>query len=144
MGLGVAAIQNILELNNLGYFKNLKNVVEIGSQELHLTKADLEELFKIAGLNNNLIEDFPNVKNWPFSPRCPSKHLYKALGIENYQCIDVKVSSFRYDLGLNFAFYQTPCSPINCMGRERIQACFCNKVQSAPAPEVHDLQGFQQ
>ncbi len=89
MGLGVAAIQNILELNNLGYFKNLKNVVEIGSQELHLTKADLEELFKIAGLNNNLIEDFPNVKNWPFSPRCPSKHLYKALGIENYQCIDV-------------------------------------------------------
>jgi len=43
MGLGVGAVQNILELNNLGYFKNSKNVIEIGSQNLHLNIADLKE-----------------------------------------------------------------------------------------------------
>ena len=40
MGIGIAAIQNILELNNLGYFKNKNFVLEIGSQELHLKYAD--------------------------------------------------------------------------------------------------------
>ena len=36
MGLGIGAVQNILELNNLGYFKNSNNTIEIGSQNLHL------------------------------------------------------------------------------------------------------------
>ena len=35
MGLGMAAIQNTLELYNLGYLKDSKSVMEIGSQEIH-------------------------------------------------------------------------------------------------------------
>tara|TARA_B100000700_G_C14872554_1_gene774106 strand:+ start:87 stop:1028 length:942 start_codon:yes stop_codon:yes gene_type:complete len=89
MGLSLANIQNILELKNLGYFKNSNSVIEIGSQELHINMLDLKELFEIAGLDKNLIDTFPNVKNWPFSPRCSSKHLYKALGINNYESIDI-------------------------------------------------------
>ena len=49
MGLGLAAVQNTLELHNLGYLKNSKNVFEIGSQELHLNKEDLKQLFDNAG-----------------------------------------------------------------------------------------------
>ena len=45
MGLGIAAVQNTLELHNLGYFKNSKSVLEIGSQELQLKKEDLKQLF---------------------------------------------------------------------------------------------------
>ena len=56
MGLSLANIQNILELKNLGYFKNSNSVIEIGSQELHINMLDLKELFEIAGLDKNLIE----------------------------------------------------------------------------------------
>ena len=41
MGLGIAAVQNTLELYNLGYLKNSKSIIEIGSQKLHLKKEDL-------------------------------------------------------------------------------------------------------
>ena len=43
MGLSLANIQNILELKNLGYFKNSNSVIEIGSQELHINMLDLKE-----------------------------------------------------------------------------------------------------
>jgi len=89
MGLGVGAVQNILELNNLGYFKNSKNVIEIGSQNLHLNIADLKDLYEIVGLDNNVEETHPDVKNWPFSPKCQSKYFWKAIGINDYECIDV-------------------------------------------------------
>jgi hypothetical protein len=35
VGLGLAAVQNTLELWQQGFFKNTKNVIEMGSQELH-------------------------------------------------------------------------------------------------------------
>ena len=89
MGLGIGAVQNILELNNLGYFKNSNNTIEIGSQNLHLNVADLKELLNTAGINKNLEENFPHVKNWPFSPKCQSKYLWESLGINDYKCIDM-------------------------------------------------------
>ena len=48
MGLSIAAIQNTLEMYNLGYFKKARSVFEIGSQELHIKKNDLKELFDYA------------------------------------------------------------------------------------------------
>jgi SAM-dependent methyltransferase len=89
MGLGIAAIQNTLELHNLGHLKNSKNVFEIGSQELHLKKEDLKQLFDNAGLKSNLVDEYPNINNWPERPRCPSKFFYESLGIKEYQSIDI-------------------------------------------------------
>mgnify|MGYP000114895092 FL=1 len=89
MGLGLAAVQNTLELHNLGYLKNSKNVFEIGSQELHLKKEDLKQLFDNAGLKSDLVEKYPNINNWPEKPRCSSKFFYESLGIKEYQCMDM-------------------------------------------------------
>ena len=104
MGLGIGAVQNILELNNLGYFKNSNSTIEIGSQDLHLNFVDLKELFETAGLKDDLESTFPDVKNWPFSPRCQSKYFYKALGIKNYECIDIngENGAIVYDLNKPF------------------------------------------
>ena len=52
MGLGIAAIQNMLELYQQGVFSDTRKVVEMGSQEVHLKEADFEELIKIAGVTN--------------------------------------------------------------------------------------------
>ena len=89
MGLGLAAVQNTLELHNLGYFKNSNSVIEIGSQELHLKKEDLKELFEYAGLKSNLVEEYPNINNWPERPRCSAKYFYESLGLKEYHSIDI-------------------------------------------------------
>lgn len=104
MGIGIASVQNLLELHNLRLLKNSKSVLEIGSQELHLKKADLEELIKIAGLDSKLLENIPNIKNWPFGPRASSKYLYEILGIKDYQSIDMngKHGAIIHDLNKPF------------------------------------------
>ena len=70
MGLGLSAIQNFIELYNLGYLKNSNSILDIGSQELHCTKNDIKILFEQAGLDSKKIENYPNVDNWPNKPRC--------------------------------------------------------------------------
>jgi hypothetical protein len=104
VGLGIASVQNILELHNLGYLKNSNSVIEIGSQELHLKKEDLKELFEYAGLKSDLIDEYPNINNWPFSPRTSSKHFYKTLGIKEYQSIDISglLDAIPHDLNKPF------------------------------------------
>ena len=89
MGMGIASAQNLLELNELGLLKNFKSVIDIGSQEIHIQKKDLKELIESAGLDAEVVENIPNVKNWPFSPRASTRHLYKILGMKDYQSIDM-------------------------------------------------------
>tara|TARA_Y100000590_G_scaffold307044_1_gene346562 strand:+ start:1438 stop:2337 length:900 start_codon:yes stop_codon:yes gene_type:complete len=88
MGLSIAAIQNTLEMYNLGYFKNSSSVFEMGSQELHLKKNDLKELFEYACLKSDLVDSYPN-NNFPEQPRTPAKYFYQSLGFKEYQCMDL-------------------------------------------------------
>jgi SAM-dependent methyltransferase len=89
MGLGLAAVQNTLELWQQGLLNNVNKVVEMGSQELHLKAADFENLIKIAGVKNYKKENFANLDNWPNRPRCSSRPLYKMLGINEYFSFDL-------------------------------------------------------
>ena len=89
MALGIAAAQNTLELYDLGYLKNSKSIIEIGSQEIQMHKEDLKQLFDNAGLKSDLIDKYPNMNNWPIRPFCPSKYFYESLGIKEYQSIDI-------------------------------------------------------
>ena len=89
MALGIAAAQNTLELYDLGYLKNSKSIIEIGSQEIQMHKEDLKQLFDNVGLKIDLIDKYPNMNNWPIRPFCPSKYFYESLGINEYQSIDI-------------------------------------------------------
>lgn len=104
MGIGITSAQNLLELNELGLLKDFKSVIEIGSQEIHIQKNDFKELIEIAGLDVNLVENIPNIKNWPFSPRASSKYLYEILGIKDYKSIDIngKYGAIVHDLNKPF------------------------------------------
>jgi len=104
MGIDIKTIQHLLELKNLGYFKNSSSVCEIGSQELHIKKNDLKELFEYASLPVNLIDKYPNMDIWPGQPRCSSKHLYKTLGFDKYQSIDINSEhgAIKHDLNIPF------------------------------------------
>ena len=104
MGLGIAAVQNMLELYQQGIFSNTKKVVEMGSQELHLKEADFEELVRIAGVTNYDRDNFLNLNNWPKQPRCTSKALYQMLGMEEYYSLDFNtdMGSIPHDYNLPF------------------------------------------
>tara|TARA_B100001996_G_scaffold382681_1_gene375219 strand:+ start:1757 stop:2641 length:885 start_codon:yes stop_codon:yes gene_type:complete len=104
MGVSIAAIQNTLELYNLGYLKKTKSIIEIGSQELIVKKNDLKEFFDYAGLESGLVDAYPNINNFPNKPRCSSKHFYKSLGINEYESIDIngEHGAIVYDLNKPF------------------------------------------
>lgn len=104
MGLGISSLQNNLELYSLGYYKNCKSVIDLGSQELHIKKDDLKELFKYASLDDNLIDKYPNINNWPNQPRCSSKHFYRSLGFDEYKSIDIN-----YNTSVNFQDNEHDC-----------------------------------
>ena len=89
MGLGSAAIKLNLELWQRGIFRNIKSVMDMGSQELHLPLANFEKLVQVAGVPNYRKEDFANLAYWPGFPRCSSKPFYELLGVEEYSCIDL-------------------------------------------------------
>ncbi len=103
MGLSIAGVQNLLELYSTGNLKGKKSVIEFGSQELHLKSEDLIELMSMVNIDMNK-SNFPNLENWPAQPRCSSRSLYKALGINEYYSFDLngKLNSINCDFNLPF------------------------------------------
>jgi len=104
MGLGLGAIQNLLELNSQGLLKDKTNVLDIGSQEIHISGKDLKELFENAGLEKNLVDTFPNINNFPSKPRPSSKYLYNSFGLNNYECLDINGEHGAIKFDLNHPF----------------------------------------
>ena len=111
MGLGIAAVQNTLELSKLGLLEGINKIVEMGSQELHLTALDLEEMIKMAGLNNFQKNKFPDIDNWPNSPRCSAKSFYQFLGIKEYVSIDMNKEHGSISLDFNLPLEDTSLYP---------------------------------
>jgi SAM-dependent methyltransferase len=107
MGLGIAAVQNTLELWQQGFFKNTNKVFEMGSQELHLKTTDFEDMVKMAGVNNFEKEKFPNLDNWPKRPLCSSRSLYKMLGIDEYLSFDINEEHGAISHDYNIPFEDT-------------------------------------
>jgi SAM-dependent methyltransferase len=100
MGLGLAAIQNTLELWQQGLFQRINSVAEIGSQEIHTAAADFQTLVEQACVPNFKDFDFPGLENWPGKPRCSARYFYRMLGATEYDCIDLNEEhgAIRHDL----------------------------------------------
>ena len=102
MGLGPAAIKLYLELWQRGWFKGVHGVVDMGSQELCLTRFDFEEFIQAAGACNYRRENFPCLDNYPKRPLCSAKPFYEMLGAEKYSCIDLNGEHGAIQHDLNF------------------------------------------
>ena len=105
MGLGPAAVQLTLELCQRGLFRNIKSVVDIGSQEIHVELDHFENLVKAAGISNYRRANFPGIENYPAQPRSPARPLYQMLGAENYACVDLnrEFGAIAHDLNTPFS-----------------------------------------
>ena len=63
MGLGADAVKLYLDLWQRNLLTNVESVVDIGSQELHLTKAEFKDLVDISGLQGYDEKNFQNLGN---------------------------------------------------------------------------------
>ena len=104
MGLGIAAIKLYLELYQRGILTNVQSVMDMGSQELHLTKVRFDELVRAAGISNYDDSGFSELEKWPESRGTSARNFYRLLGIDEYQCIDLSgaYNAIRHDLNLPF------------------------------------------
>jgi len=89
MGLGPGAVKLYLELWQRNLLANVESVIDMGSQELHLTRTAFKELVNAAGIPGYEEKAFPNLDNWPGQPRCSARYFYELLGAKEYACIDM-------------------------------------------------------
>jgi SAM-dependent methyltransferase len=87
MGLGDAAVKIYLELRARGLF-DVRSVVELGSQELHLSQQQLESLLAAAAIP---VDDdrFAGLASYPAGARISAQVLYELLGATEYRCVDL-------------------------------------------------------
>ena len=102
MGIGITEVQLLLELHNQGKFNSFKNILDIGSHDLHVKKEDLRELVLQAGIDDTFVDQIENIDNWPSQPRASAKALYSSLGITEYSSFDIngEIGAIPIDLNL--------------------------------------------
>ena len=102
MGISITDLKTIFESANKGYFDGMKNVLDMGAQEIHIKKNDFIKIAESYGYKVNL-KDFPNIDkdNWPAQPRDSSSNLWKMLGFELAECSDVNTLHSPIFLNLN-------------------------------------------
>ena len=90
MGFSIPALRSSLEFARKGYFDNMENVIDMGSQEIHIKKKDFIEITKSFDYLVNL-EEFPRIMNdnWPKQPRESTKSFWKMLGFKKIDCSDI-------------------------------------------------------
>ena len=89
MGLGSSAIKHYLELWQKGVLEKCESIIEMGSQDLQISKARFESLLGSSGIQLDVPCIFDNLKYWPADPRVSARHFYQLLGINDYRCIDL-------------------------------------------------------
>ena len=60
MGFSLSELRSSLEFARRGYFDNMENVLDMGSQEIHIKKKDFVEITKSFNYKFDL-KSFPNV-----------------------------------------------------------------------------------
>ena len=102
LGIGSDSVKLYLELWQRGFFKTIKSVMDMGSQELMIAEDLLKRMTENAGLSNYSKEKFKNLKNFPGYPRCSTKPFYEMLGVEKYSCIDLSKAHGAIPHDLNY------------------------------------------
>ena len=99
MGLGPAAVKLNLELWQRGLFKEVRSVLDFGSQELQLDEQHFRALLESTGIA--YAQDRFRPWYFPDHPRCPSAPFYDLLGVEDVVQLDLNGDHGALPLDLN-------------------------------------------
>lgn len=107
MGLGIGAIKLLLELYNRKLLEDKTSVLDIGSQELHLTLLDFTSLIEAAGILDYDAAPFSDLEHYPGVPRLSAAPFYNLLGLSRYKSIDINEDYGAIPLDLNYPLEDT-------------------------------------
>lgn len=95
----IGLINIALQLYKLNKFKNLNNVIDLGSKELRVSFSQLVYAFKQANINFEK-KNFNILKKFPKGKRISTKFFWKELGTKNHFCLDInkEQNSLYHDL----------------------------------------------
>lgn len=88
MGMGIGSLKTALELKGLGVFDDVQDVIDMGSQELHVGYDEFVYLCKNARLSPE-DDEFEKLRKFPGHPRCSLKQFWKMLGARSAVCSDI-------------------------------------------------------
>jgi len=101
MGVGAGGVKLYLELWQRNILANIRSVVDMGSQELHIGLADFESMIEASGISGYEPKKFANLTHFPEFPRCTTKPFYQLLGATDYSCIDISGAHDAIPVDLN-------------------------------------------
>jgi hypothetical protein len=101
VGVGVGAAKLLLELHGRRFFDGKQSIMEIGSQELHVTATDFAALMETAGMRDYDWRPFSDLEHYPGVPRMSAAPFYRLLGLPTYRSIDVNEDYGAIPLDLN-------------------------------------------
>jgi len=88
MAISNFTFSTILELYNRGIFDGKNSVIDMGDQDINLSFDEIEYYLNQTNVIFNL-EDFKIAKDYPNRPRVPSSMLWKTLGFNKTDRIDI-------------------------------------------------------
>ncbi len=90
-----------LELFKNGKFKNIRNVVDMGSKEIRVHFDKMKNSFNQAGIKFNE-KKYKILKKFPKGQRISTKNFWDDMGIKNYKSFDINKSHNSIYFDLNF------------------------------------------
>ena len=102
MGM-TATVKIAIELYKQGLFKGINNVMDMGSQELHIGYDTFKFWCQAANLQFNE-KDFEHLKNFPGRPRVSTAKLWNLLGVTSTACMDINRDHNSIFHDLNYPF----------------------------------------
>jgi len=104
MGLSLTTVEALLGIWKDGHFNGKKSILELGSQELHLTLDNFEravEAYQVPGFEREAFEPW----EWENRGRCVyADKFYSILGLSEYMCFDMNAENNAIPHDLNFPF----------------------------------------
>lgn len=88
MGLGKFSIREACRLYSQGYFEGMKSVIDMGGQQIHAFDSDVKEILDSFNINHDA-QSFSQGNNWPALPRLRASLLWKTLGFEQCDQLDL-------------------------------------------------------
>jgi hypothetical protein len=103
MGMKNSSIQLAVELNMNGVFDSVKNIIDMGTQEIRINYEQLKNLYQNAGLEFDESK-YEILKNFPKGDRLPTSFIWEDIGIHNYTCLDINKTNDSVFVDLNLPF----------------------------------------
>ena len=97
----IGMINIVLELFNNGKFKNINNVLDLGTKELRVSYDQLKFAFDQTKFKFDK-KKFSKLKIFPKGKRISTSIFWKELGIRNYKCSDINNVKSKYYIDLNY------------------------------------------